>query len=604
MGTFTALPSTPPNGEPTTTRRPTAHHLGTATKFLLAYKGRVILALLSLAVSAGAVLAVAQWLRWVIDAVISTHQLELLRFGLVILGIIIAVMTIGTYGRFYFVAWLGERVVADIRQAVYRNLMTLDATFYETNRTGDVLSRLTADTATVQSAIGVTLSLALRSAMLLVGGAGLMLLTDVRLTLISLTVVPLVIVPIIVVGRRVRRLSRESQDRLADVGARAEETLNAVRTVQAFSHETQDRDRFHADVEAAFGAARSRNAARAGLISGVVLLIFAGVGMLLWLSAKDVMSGALTGGEMSAFMVYAIIVAASVGALAEVAGDLYRAGGAIERLMELLDVQPTVSAPATPVALPDPPIGAVSFEDVTFCYPARPDTAAVDHLTLSIAPGETVALVGPSGAGKTTLLHLLLRFYDPQQGCVRLDGVDLRTADPQDIRRRIGLVPQEPVIFSANAWDNIRYGNPQASDDEVIEAARAARALEFIEPLPLGFNSFLGEKGIRLSVGQKQRIAIARALLRDPAVLLLDEATSSLDAESERLVQDALGRLMVGRTTIVIAHRLATVINANRLVVLDQGGVVAIGTHRELLDKSPLYATFAALQFGRAQAVG
>lgn len=601
MGTFTALPST--SGD-SAAAIPHARHVRKAFSFLARYKGRMALALFSLAISAGAVLAIGQWLGWIIDNALVNRNLGLLSGGLIVLGGIILVMTVGTYGRFYMVAWLGERVVADIRQAVYRNLMTLDATFYETNRTGDVLSRLTADTATVQSAIGVSLSLALRSVMLLIGGIGLMFLTDIRLTLLSVSVVPLVVVPVVLTGRHVRRLSRESQDRLADVGARAEETLNAVRTVQAFSHEARDQDRFHGEVEAAFGAARRRNSARAGLISGVVLLVFMGVALLVWLSAKDVMTGRLTGGEMSSFLVYAIIVAASVGALAEVAGDLYRAGGAIERLMELLEVQPVVVPPENPSPLPYPPIGAVQFNNVTFCYPARPDTPAVNALSLSVEPGETVALVGPSGAGKSTLLHLILRFYDPQEGQVLVDGIDLKKADPQEIRQRIGLVPQEPVIFSANAWENIRYGNPEATDEQVIEAARTARALEFIEPLPLGFDSFLGEKGIRLSVGQKQRIAIARALLRDPAVLLLDEATSSLDAESERLVQEGLNRLLVGRTTLVIAHRLATVINADRIIVLDQGRVVATGTHRELLDRSPLYAKFANLQFGRAQAVG
>lgn len=572
-----------------------------ALGFLKPYRLKAVLALIALIVTAGVWLAVGQGLRWFMDRVLLTRDVGLIDHSMIALFVLVAIMTVGTYIRFYLIAWIGERVVADIRRAVYANLMALDAAFFETSRTGDVLSRLTADTATVQAAVGVSLSMALRNVLLLAGGLVLMTVANLKLTLIAVVLVPLVVIPVVKNGRRVKQLSRDSQDRLADVGARAEETLNAARTVRAFGHETADRQAFDRDVEAAFTAASQRNAARGILIAVVVFLVFGGIAALLWVGGHDVLAGRMSGGELMAFLFYAILAASSAGILSEVAGDIFRAAGAVERLMELLDVAPTVIAPERPVPLPSPPRGAVAFESVTFHYPARPDTPAIDDLTLTIEPGETVALVGPSGAGKTTALHLLLRFYDPQAGAIRIDGVNIREADPADVRARIGLVPQDPVIFSANVWDNIRYGRPGASDEDVIEAARAAHALEFIETLPEGFGSYLGEKGIRLSGGQQQRVAIARALLRDPAILLLDEATSSLDAESERVVQGALANLMKGRTTLVIAHRLATVIRADRLAVLDRGKLVAIGPHRELLRTSPLYAHLAGLQFGHGQ---
>jgi ATP-binding cassette subfamily B protein len=552
--------------------------------------------MLALVVAAGTVLSLGQGLRFLIDRGLTSGNAHLLNTALLVLLGATVLLAVASYARFSLVSWIGERVVADIRRDVFSHIVRLSPAFFEVNRTGEVLSRLTTDTTLLQVVIGSAVSVGLRNILLMTGGTIMLLVSSATLTGLVVLFVPLVIAPIIIIGRLVRRLSSRTQERVADVSAYASEALGAIRVMQAFTHEEVDRKRFGERVEEAFAMSVRRIRTRAALTATVILLVFTAVGVILWMGGKAVIAGTMTGGELSAFIFYAVIVAGSVGAISEVVGDLQRAAGAAERLIELLGTAPEIAAPAAPVALP-PARGEVSFDNVAFSYPTRRESKALDGFSLAVHAGETVALVGPSGAGKTTVFQLLLRFYDPDEGAICFDGVGLREADPPALRARMGLVPQEPVIFSGSVLDNIRYGRPDATDAEVAAAAEAAAAAGFIAELPEGMRTELGERGVRLSGGQRQRIAIARAILRDPALLLLDEATSSLDAESERLVQTALDRLMADRTTIVIAHRLATVLKADRIVVMDRGKIVASGTHQSLMAEGGLYARLARLQF-------
>ena len=561
------------------------------------HRSRVAFAAIALVVAAGAMLGVGQGLRAVIDKGFSAGDPDWLDRTLLAMFATIALLAAATYVRFYNVSWLGERITADLRRKVFDHLLSLPPSWFEAGRTGEVISRLTSDTTQIENVIGSGLSIALRNALLLIGGLVMLFTTSLKLTVLTLTGVPLVIVPIILFGRRVRKLARESQDRVADLGNRIDETIHEIRVVQAYGHEDADRSDFASLVERGFATSVERIRNRAMLVVAVLVLVFGAIAFILWIGGHDVLDGHISAGELSAFVFYAALVAGSVGALSEVWGDLQRAAGATERLMELLGAQPEIRAPTEPLPLPRPLRGALSLEAVSFSYPARPDTPALDTFTLSVQPGETVALVGPSGAGKTTVFQLLLRFYDPQSGMLRLDGVALADADPQAVRAAIALVPQEPVIFATSVLENVRYGLPQATEAAVRGACDAAFAAEFIEKLPDGYRTHLGERGVRLSGGQRQRIAIARAILANRPILLLDEATSSLDAESERMVQAALETLMRGRTTLVIAHRLATVQKADRIVVLEHGRIIETGTHAQLIDRQGLYAHLARLQF-------
>lgn len=572
--------------------------------FLRPYKVQFILAAVALTVAAGATLAVPYAFRQMIDlgfgaaGVQSTSHIN--TYFIALFGVA-CVLAIATAARFYMVSWLGERVTADVRSAVYSHVVTQSPQFFETTQSGEVLSRLSADTTLIQTLIGTSVSMALRNMLLFIGGLGMLFITSARLTSIILVMLIAVVVPIVWFGRRVRSLSRDSQDRIADSSALAGEILNAMPTVQAFTHEKIESQRFGQSVESAFGTAIRRIRARSLLTMIAILLIFGAIVFVLWLGAHDVIDGTMTGGQLGQFILYSAIVAGGIGALSEVLGDTQRAAGAAERLLELLSERSPIASPAAPKPLPPRRANgaALTLDLVNFHYPSRPLTPALSNLSLSIQAGETVAIVGPSGAGKTSLFQLLLRFYDPQEGTIELDGIDIRALDLHVLRDAIGIVPQDTVIFSANALENIRYGRSDATDEEVMIAAKLAAAHEFIERLPEGYQSFLGERGVRLSGGQRQRIAIARALLKNPPLLLLDEATSALDAESERLVQGALETAMIGRTTLVIAHRLATVQKADRIVVMEHGQIVETGTHASLVTTGGLYASLAALQFNQ-----
>jgi ATP-binding cassette subfamily B protein len=561
------------------------------------YRVQAAGAALALVAAASAVLAFGAGLRWLVDHGFATGRGAPLDQALLAMLAIVAVLAAATAARAYLVAWIGERVAADLRRRVFDHVLGLSPGFFETSRVGDIISRLVADTTIVQTVVGSSVSMALRNALLVAGGTAMMAVASPRLTLVTLAVLPCVVVPIIVFGRRVRALSRASQDRLADTGADVEETFNAIATVQAFGREGDRRSGFADRVEASVAASQARNRARAALAGVVILLVFGAIGAVLWIGGHDMVAGRISAGQLSAFVFYAVVVAGSVGSISEFIGDLQRAAGAAERLFELLDAAPDLAVADPPAPLPVPARGAVAFQGVRFAYPSRPDSTALDGLDFALAPGETVALVGPSGAGKSTVLNLAMRFRDPDAGRILFDGVDIATCDPAALRARIALVPQEPAIFAADVTANIAFGRPGASEAEIRAAAEAAQAAAFIAALPQGFATHLGEKGQRLSVGQKQRIAIARAILRDPALLLLDEATSALDAESERAVQLALERLSHGRTTLVVAHRLATVQRADRILVLDRGRLVEQGRHDALIAAGGLYARLAALQF-------
>lgn len=568
-------------------------------QFALAYPGKIACAALALGIAAGATLAIPWQFRAMIDSGFVAGGGDIaphFRY----FYMIVVVLALATAARFYFVSWLGERVVADLRGAVQRNLLRLAPAYFEENRPSEIASRLTADTAVIEQVVGTTVSVALRNVVMGVGGIALLFTLSPKLTGAMLLGIPVIILPIVLLGRRLQSISRASQDRVADIGAMTSEQLGAMKIVQAFGQEGREADRFAGAVEDTFATARRRVLLRAGMTAIVIGLLFGAITTLLFFGAKEVAAGRISGGTIGAFVLYGALIAGAFGALTEVWGDLLRAAGASERLNELLTAEPLIKAPAHPRAMPTPSQGALAFHHVEFRYPTRPDAPALHDFTLEIAPRETVAIVGPSGAGKSTLFQLAQRFYDPQGGAVLIDGVPLTEADPADLRARIAMVPQETVIFASSARDNLRYGNWLADDAAIWAAAEAANAAEFLRKLPDGLDTFMGEGGARLSGGQRQRIAIARALLRQAPLLLLDEATSALDAESERLVQDALDRLMEDRTTVVIAHRLATVRAADRIIVMDDGRIVEQGTHDQLVAADRLYARLARLQFQEA----
>ena len=571
-------------------------------RFASRYPAQLLIALAALLTTSAATLYIPWSIKSVIDqgfthGTTDAHHIDTIFYGLFA---VVGVLAIATALRFYFVSWLGERTVADVRMAVQSNLLTLAPRWFEENRPSEVASRLTSDTAQIEVAVGTTVSVALRNTLTGIGGLISLFALAPKLAVMLIIGIPIVVLPIVLLGRRVRKYSRSSQDRIADIGAMVVETFGAMKIVQAFGQERREAERFAKAVDSSFAAAKRRITIRAIMTALVIGLLFGAVTLLMWSTFADVAAGRLSAGSLTAFIFTAGLVTGAFTALTEVYGDLLRASGAAERLAELLNEEPEIRAPAKPITLPVPARGTLAFEHVEFRYPTRRDVAALHDFSLSVAPGETVAIVGPSGAGKTTLFQLIQRFYDPDAGRVLIDGVDLRDADPAEVRARIAMVPQETVIFGASARDNLRYGRWDAHDDELWAAAEAANAAEFLRKLPEGLDTYLGEGGARLSGGQRQRVAIARALLRDAPILLLDEATSALDAESERLVQQALERLMSTRTTLVIAHRLATVRAAERIIVMSDGRIVESGSHGTLVDQNGLYARLASLQFSEA----
>ncbi|WP_345791566.1 ABC transporter ATP-binding protein/permease [Vibrio amylolyticus] len=566
-------------------------------KFIQPYKGKVLAALVALIFTASLTLSVGHGVRVLIDEGFTQQSIVDLGNAIKFILVVTLLISVGTFFRFYLVSSVGERVSADIRLAVFNHVITLHPSYFETNGSGDIMSRITTDTTLLQSIIGSSFSMAMRSALMCVGAIIMLFATNIKLTLIVLVSVPFILIPILIYGRKVRALSRQSQDSMADVGSYAGEAIEHIKTVQSYSHEAQERDSFSQEVEKAYEIGRQRVKQRAILISGVIVIVFSAIAGMLWVGGSDVINGTMSAGDLGAFVFYAIMVASSLATISEVLGELQRAAGATERLIEILQVDSHIVAPKQNIVSPKALNAEVIFDDVTFHYPSRPDQSATNDLHLEAEEGKVLALVGPSGAGKTTLFELLQRFYDPQSGAVTFGGVDIRDIEPNELRKKMALVPQQPALFSNDVFHNIRYGNPDATDDQVIAAAKKAHAHDFILNLPEGYNSFLGERGVRLSGGQRQRIAIARAILKNPDLLLLDEATSALDSESEHHVQLALEELMRGRTTLIIAHRLSTIKHADKIAVMDQGRLIDVGDHQSLLKSCELYQRLVELQF-------
>ena len=565
-------------------------------QFIRPYKLCVLLAVVALVFTAAVMLSVGQGVRMLIDEGFAQQSIGQLKQAVFFILGVTVLIAVGTFSRFYLVSWLGERVSADIRLAVFNHVISLHPSYFETHGSGDIMSRITTDTSLLQSIIGSSFSMAIRNTLLLIGALVMLFATNIKLTLIVLLSVPFILVPILFYGRKVRALSRKSQDAMADVGSYAGEAIEHIKTVQSYTHEPHERIAFAKEVEQSFHIGRKRIKQRAILIAGVIMIVFSAITGMLWVGGSDVINGQMSGGDLAAFVFYAILVASSLATISEVIGELQRAAGATERLIEILQVNSLILSPEEQSANSRSLNAEITFKSVSFCYPSRPEQTAIQTLNLTAEPGKVLALVGPSGAGKSTLFELLQRFYDPQQGHITYGGIDIKQLNPQQLRQKMALVPQQPALFSHDVMHNIRYGNPNASDEEVIAAAKQAHAHEFIINLPEGYKSFLGERGVRLSGGQRQRIAIARAILKAPDVLLLDEATSALDSESEYHVQQGLAALMHGRTTLIIAHRLSTIQHADRIAVLEQGRVIATGSHQSLLSSCPLYQRLVELQ--------